>query len=352
MFKTYQKFLFKEFFKMSILLLIIFLTFYLLIDFLSKIEGIFKYNAPIVFLFSYLFWKMWVDAYQIFPFVLGLSGIISLLWLSKNNELLALLSLGFKRNEIVKEVVKNVLTFSFIGGALLNIIFPKAAYLTLYIWNYKVKHKKEQYLIFNKQIFFTGKNFYLIAKPVEPRGEFLKNIKLIFFKKNKLEKLLWAKQGIYINKKWHLYDVIIQSSSNNFAPKVFNTYIATLPFKPKTLVIVEKPLNFLSINELWERYKFLKKVNRPYVEVLAEMILKVMYLFIPFILGFLPMAKFVGNYAPKHGAKVFLKSILYFFSLLVIVLLLETLFRKGIILAGIFLGIITGINLLVYLLFF
>ena len=350
--KTHQKFLFKEFLKTSLLLLIIFVTFYLLIDFFEKIGEFFRYNASIYYFFYYTFWKMWVDAYQIFPFVEGLSGLISLLWLSKNNELLALLSLGFRRKEVVKEVVKCLLLFSLIIGGGLNFLFPRAAYLSLYTWNYKIMHKKKQYLIFNKQIFFVGKNYFLIAKPVEPKGEFLEDLKLVFLKKGKPRELLWAKQGIYVNNKWHLYKVIIQKRSNNFAPKLFSNYTADLPFKPKTLVIVEKPLNFLSFKELLERYRFLKRINRPYVEVVAEVFLKIMYLFIPFILGFLPMSVFIKEYAPKHGARAFLKSILYFFLLVVIVLLLETLFRKGIILAGILLGILIVINILVYLLFF
>jgi len=349
---TFQKYLAKEFFKTSILLVLIFTAFYVLVDFFEKLGEFVSYKRPFYYFLSYTFWRLWVDVYQIFPFVVGLAGIVTLLWISKNNELIALLSLGFKKKEVVKHLATGLLVFSVVAGVLLNIIFPKAAYLSLYTWNYQIEHKKKQYLIFNKEIFFAAPDYYLVATPMEPKGEYLKDLRVVLLKNGEPEEVIWAKQGYFIDGKWELFDVIVQKRKNSFAPRVYSLYEKPLPFKPKTLVVVEKPITFLSFKELLERYRFLKKVKRDCSQVVAEMVLKFFYLFVPFILGFFPMKRYLDLYSPKQGGRAFLEGIFWFFSLLLVYLLLQVLFRKGILLAGVLIGVWIALNLLTYLLFF
>ena len=351
--KTYQKYIIKELFKISLFLLCLFSAFYVMIDFFEKLGDFLKYKKPIYLFIIYIFWKLWVILYQIYPFVLALSALVTVFLLSKNNELIAFLSLGFRKREISRVFGSGLLILSLLGGIVLNVIFPKAAYKSLYTWNYKIRHYKKQYLIFNKQIFFVGPDYYLIARPLEPKGEYLGDIKLVFVKGEEPSKIIWARQGYYIGKhKWKLLNVSIQKKENMFKPQIYSVWEGNLPFIPRTLVVVEKPIEFLSFKGLLERYKFLKKVHRPYIQVLAEMILKVYYVFAGFIIGFFPVYIFLREYAPKRKGTIFLRSIMHFFMLLVLFLLLETLFRKGIIFAGIGIGMWIIANLLIYILFF
>jgi lipopolysaccharide export system permease protein len=333
-FRTYQKYLLQDLFKINLLLLFIFIVVCILIDIFERLGSFLKFKKPFYLFLTYIFWKIGVHIYEIFPFVSGLAGILVLLWLSRNNELVAFLSLGFSKKELLKELGKGILLISFLAGVVLNIIFPKAAYFTLYTWDYKIKETKKQYLIFNTQIFFAGANYYLVAQPLEPKGEYLKDILIVFLKKDEPEKVIWAEEAYYINKKWDLKDVVIQKKENNFAPEIFEDLRIKLPFKPNTLVIVEKPIKFLSFPELIERFKFLKRVGRPYNEVLAEIFLKIIYLFLPFILSFFPMWIYLENYAPRKTMNPFIKGIVLFFIFLLCFLLLQTLLRKGILVAG------------------
>lgn len=350
--KIYKKYLLADLLKINLLLLFIFSTFYFLIDFFDKLGEFFSYKKPFFYFLTYIFWKMWVNLYQFFPFVCGFSGIILLLWLARTGELIAFLSLGFSKRELISFIAAGILLFSLLGAIILNIIFPKAAYLTLYTWDHKIAERKEQFLIFDKQIFLKGPDFYLVAKPLEPKGEYLQDI-LIVFLNNQEEprEIIWANEGYYKGSKWFLKDVILQKRDKNFSPDFLEKFETPLFLKPGTLVMVEKPLSFLSFKELFERYKFLKIVERPYQDVVSEIFLKIIYLFIPFSLGFFPLIIFLNNYIPSQTGIPFLKSLILFFILMITYLFLQIILRKGMFWASILLFSFVLINFLGFILF-
>ncbi|PMP69239.1 MAG: hypothetical protein C0190_00045 [Thermodesulfobacterium geofontis] len=348
--RIYKKYLLADLIKVNLLLLFIFSVFYFLVDFFEKLGSFLSFKKPFYLFLAYVFWKSLANFYEFFPFVCGLSGILLLFWLTRTGELLAFFSLGFSKKEIISLIGKGIFFFALMGGLAISIIFPKAAFLSLYTWDYKIAEKREYYLIFNEQIFLRGSDFYLIAKPLEPKGEYLQDILVVFVNKEEPKKVIWAKEGYYKSKKWILKEVIIQEDTKNFSPEFFENLEADLPLKPETLVVVEKPLKFLSMKELFERYKFLKMVNRPYEEVLAEIFLKVIYIFIPLFLGLFPMVIFVKNYAPSQVIEPFLKSLIWYFILLIFYLFLQALIRKGIFVASILLFLSIVISFFSFLL--
>ncbi len=346
--RLFQKYLFTDLLKVTFLLLLIFSSFYILIDFFEKLGNFLRFHKPFYLFLYYIFWKFWIDLYQVYPFVIGLSGIFCLLWLNRTNELLGFLSLGFSKKEILREFGKNILIISLLGGLILILIFPKAAFMSLYIWNNKIEAKKKQFLIFDKDIFFPGKNYYLIAKPLEPKGEYLKDIILVFLdKEDKPKEIWWIGKGYYYNHKWHLSNVIIQKKNKDFKPEIFAKLKKRFSFRPSTLVIVEKPLEFLSFSELIKRYKFLKKIKRPYNEIIGELFLRIFYIFLPFFLAILPIYVYLEDFAPSKMFSCFRKSFIVYFLFLCLFLLLETYLRKGYLLAGVIL-ILWGIGIFLF----
>lgn len=348
--KVYKKYLLADLIKINLLLLFIFLSFYFLVDFFEKLGEFLSFKKPLYLFLTYIFWKSLANLYEIFPYVCGLSGILLLLWFTRTRELLAFFSLGFSKGEIIGLIGKGIFFFALIGGIIINNIFPKAAFLSLYTWDYRIAEKREQYLIFNEQIFIRSSDFYLIAKPLEPKGEYLQDILIVFVNKEEPKKIIWAKEGFYKSGKWFLKEVIIQEDIKIFSPEFFKNLEADFSLKPEILVVVEKPLKFLSMEELLKRYKFLKMVNRPYEEVLAEIFLKVIYIFIPLFLGLFPMVTFVNNYAPNQIIVPFLKSSILYFVLLTLYLFLQALLRKGIFSAGILLFLLFLISIFGFLL--
>lgn len=335
--KLYKKYVLFDLLKVNLLLWFLFFVFYFLVDFFDKLGEFLSFKKPFYLFLEYLFWKSLVNIYEFFPFACGLSGILLLLWLARTGELLAFFSLGFSKKSLISLIIIGILILGIFGGFIIIFVFPKAAFLNVYTWDFKIAERKKQYLVFKEQIFLRGLDYYLIAKPLEPKGEYLQDILIVFLENENPKNIVWAKEGYYQNNKWILKEVILQKLEDNFYPKIFKESSFKFPFKPDTLVIVEKPLKFLSIKELFKRMKYLKKVGRPYQDILAEMFLKVIYPFIPFFLSFFPCFIFLKNYIPSHIVRPFLKSLFSFFILLVIFLFLEILLRKGIIFSGLIL---------------
>jgi len=318
-------YLLKEFFKVFLLLLLVVLAFYLIIDFFEKFPAFLGAKKTFLNFFKYIFWKIQLNLSQIYPYVLALSLILFLLFLSRASELLALLSLGFKREEIFSILSKILLILSLIGALFLNILTPKAFFEAQKIWTTEIEEKKSLYLIFKGEIFFEGENFLLVARPIEPQGEYLSEVTLIYLEKKQPVKILWAKSALYNNKKWQLEEVICQEKSDDFKPRFFKSWQGDLPFKPKALVITEKPVKFLSIKELYLRLSFLKKVGRPLDEILGEFFNRVLYCLLGYLLGLPPLYLYLRYFSP-HRHKISLFAALgSFFVLASLYLFLQTL---------------------------
>jgi len=329
--KIYQQVVYKDLFKIIGLLLSIFGGFYLSLDFLDRFPPFLSFHKPLYLFIIYIFWRAWLNLYEFFPFILGLSGICLLSWWSRNRELLAFLSLGFSKKELIGGIMWCILFISLIGGVILNFVFPKAAYYSIYTWDYKIAEKKPVYTVFKEKIFFQDPQLFLIAKPLEPKGEYLKDLTVIFLKNKEPWEIIWADTAIYKDNKWYLKNVIIQKKDKNFSPKEKKEISGKFSFKPELLVIVEKSLKFLSFKELYQRYKFLKKINKPYFEVITEFFWRFLYLFIPFCLAFPSVWIYLKEFTPTQYSSAILKSLGIYFIMLIVILFLGTLLRKGVI---------------------
>jgi len=335
--KIRQKFLYQEFFRFSGLLFFLFGAFTFIIDFFERFPRFLSLKKPVILFLSYLFWKSWINFYQLFPFVLGLGALLQIFWWSRNRELIAFLSLGFSKKEVLGEFLKVYAIVSLIGGLCLTFIFPRAVFNAIYIWQYQMTGRKASYLVFKKEIFFQGKNFFLVATPLEPGGEYLKDIVIVFLKNledTSPQEIIWAEEGWYEKKDWILKKVVLQSLKKNFCPEKFNTLKIVLPFNPHTLVVMEKSLHFLSLKELYQRLIFLKKVQRPSGAVIAEIFLRFMYLFWPLCLVFYPLVYYFENFKPDHFTGEFLKSFFLFFLMAIWLMFLQTFVRKSELWAG------------------
>lgn len=328
--KTYQLYLWQELFKTGFLFVLIFAGFYLVIDFFEKLSDFLKFHKPLYLFLTYIFWKAIVNVYEIFPFACGLSVLFFLFWLSRTNELIAFLSVRISRQELFREILKGMIFLGIVGGILLNLILPRATYNALYVWEYRIEGKKAQHLVFGDQIFFTGENFYLLARPLEPKGEYLSDLTLVFFSSEGVERIIWAKRGYYVKKRWTLEEVVLQDKKDQYSPKIWQNLEYQFPLSPRILSIVEKPIHFLSFAELLKRLKFLKKTGQPYKEVMVELYLKCYYLFVPFLLSVFSVFVYLKMFVPKGWQRGAFYSFTIFMSLLLVFITLQGFLRKGV----------------------
>ncbi|MFN4132432.1 MAG: LptF/LptG family permease, partial [Caldimicrobium sp.] len=152
---------------------------------------------------------------------------------------------------------------------------------------------------------------------------------LLYIENNQPQKVVWAKKALYLGKEiWRLEEAIFQEKETNFQPKFFNQWEGSLSIKPKTFVIVEKSVKFASFKELYQRYLFLKKIQKPYTEVLAEGLNRLFYLFIGIILGLFPLSFYLKKYTPTKYSIAFLQSLFIFFALSTLFVAFQTLIQR------------------------
>ncbi|MCX7872919.1 MAG: LptF/LptG family permease [Caldimicrobium sp.] len=319
-----NRFLFREACKTFLLLLLFFLVFNVVIDFFEKLPSFLTYKKPFFYFLTYLFWKIQLNLFQIYPYAIGLSVLVSLILLSRTYELLGLISLGIQPKEIFKKLAHFLLIFTLGGTLALILLSPKAYFEAQKTWDILIEEKKAHHLIFKGEFFFEGENFFLIAKPLEPKGEFLADLTLIYIYENRPTKILWAEYALYQGKTWLLEKVVQQDIKEDFKPRFSENWSGELPFKPKTFVLVEKPIRYLSLKELYQRWLFLKRTNKPQKEVLTEFLNRLFYLFSGYILGLYPLYLYLKSYAPHQFQSTIIKSFVSFFILTFLYLFLQT----------------------------
>lgn len=325
MFKVWIIYLYRETLKNFLFVILLFLSFLLVIEVFEKLSAFLVTNKPFFYFIKYLFWKTIVNIYYVYPYALILSFILTLFLLGRSAELLALLTLGFKREEIYRKIILLLFLLSLLGEIVLNLLVPGAYFSAQKTWNAEIEERKSLYLIFRDELFFEGDGFFLVGRPLEPKGEYLSEMVVVFFNRDmQVERVLWAGSGIHREGRWVLKEVTLQRGETNFRPELYQQLESELPFSPQMLVLVEKPVRFLSIGELYRRYEFLKLAEKPMQEIWSELLNRALNLSSGLLLGVFPLYLFFLIFSPRRLKISLITSLLSFLLLTGLFLFIQT----------------------------
>lgn len=325
MFNVWLTYLYKEILKNLVFIFLLFFSFLVVIEVFEKFSAFLITNKSFYYFVKFLFWKMIVNVFYFYPYALILSFILTLFLFARSAELLALLTLGFRREEIFRKIFLLLAILSILGEIFLTLVVPRAFFLAQITWISEIEEKKTLHLIFKDELFFEGDKFLLIGRPLEPKGEYLSEIVVVFFgEESTVERVLWAGTGMYREGKWLLREVTIQRRETDFDPEIYRNLEQELPFNPQMLVLVEKPVRFLSFGELYRRYEFLKLTERPLQEIWAELFNRVLNILSGLFIGVLPLYLFLFIYSPRRLKLSLLTSLLSFLTLVGLFLFLQT----------------------------
>jgi len=254
---------------------------YLLVEFFERLEDLLSAGAHLRLLFLYLLYRFPEILFQVWPAVAALAALASLAFLSRGNELLALRSLGFSPWRLVKPYLAALLLLSFAVSGLLALTLPEGTYRALYTWEVRVKRAKPATLLASGRFFFSGPDFLLWARPLEPKGEWLADLLLIRKEKNRPVAYLYARRARFLRgKKWRLEEGLLAKAPGDFAPERFRSRTLDLGFSPEVLLSVRRPLKALSLRELISRYRFLRASGLSPAAPLTEILYRLSYPFL------------------------------------------------------------------------
>lgn len=327
--KVSTKFLFKEFLKINFFILSITFIFFNVIDFFERYSTFSVSKKPFIIFLEYLLWKDIVNLYQVFPYLLAFSIILTMFYLTRTKELLALLSLGYSRRNMSKILFLSAFLINFFLGILLNYISPLAFQNAVDVWERKVLGKKKELVFLKNKLFFEGENYFLIAHPLEPNAEYLGDVLYLTIGQNgEIEEVIWAGTMLYSNGSWLLEKLIVQKRTENFTPKKLEKQERYLPFSPSTLVVTEKTLKFLTIEELYQRLQFLSKIGKSTKEVKLEFLFRFYYLFAGFFISLWCIYIYLQTYSPVNQTKAIALSLIgYVFISLINLMIFSFIFK-------------------------
>ncbi len=268
--------------------------------------------------------------------------MIGLFFMERRREILAFFSLGFTKEEILRELNFYGLCLSLLVWIFYLLCFPLSIYNMITTWENEILKNKKNFTLYNGKVFLKGKNFIFVGKPVDESFRYFRDVFLVVLKKASYkgnqskeevfkvpEKLVLAKKMIIQEEKWIFYEGISESLNKNFFPERFKVLEYPIGLSPFSIRAVEKSLKMLSIPELLERYKFLKETGFSTKEVLIEAALRGIYFFIPFLI-FLPVSYLIfGEYNPSNLEIRYLRGLAGYFFMSFLVLLLQNFINRG-----------------------
>jgi lipopolysaccharide export system permease protein len=293
--KVLTKYISKEFIKLQIFCQIIFISLYLIIDFVYKIDNFLEANAASLdVIFPYFIYKVPSILVQVIP-VATLISVIALFRIMKNNrEIMALRACGINVNSLSQTVIIISLFISIFTFVFSETVVPYTSSKGNEILNIKVNKEDPGQFYGSDQIWLksTETNAIYWIKHFDGTKKIMEGLTLHFFDNDfKLIRRIEAKRGTWTDGKWRLEDGIIQEiqEDGDYRPTAFDQRSGDLPETPETLAkrIDIKDTDEMSYSQLKEYAEMVKNDGYNNASYLVSMGVKTALPFLCLILTLL-----------------------------------------------------------------
>jgi lipopolysaccharide export system permease protein len=242
----------KEFLRFLAIIVISFVSLYLIIDFFEKIRMFLSNQANIYQMVSFFFCSMPMIIWQILPASVLMAALIAFGSLSRHSEIIAMKACGVSLYRTAAPIIV-------IAVLICGLSFIISEFVTPYT-NQKANHIKlveiQKHVMAGafreNQIWYRGKEGIYNFKVFDRRTSSLQGI-TIYYVDNKLHlvKRVDAERGEWRSGKWIFYNVIATS----FTPETFPE-LQAIPYQVMSLP--EHPDNFLGIQKDAENMGYLE----------------------------------------------------------------------------------------------
>ncbi len=250
--KILNRYLFRHYFVFLLIILPSIICLYLLIELFQKIDNIIEAHVSVSLVAAYFFLKIPQIVVLLWPLACLLAGLLTVIVLSRKNEILALRASGVT----LKQFLSPLLISGFLVSLLLVIIqgffVPKANLISRHIWVNKIIKEHPKGIMAGNFLFFHGLDSIWITRLVNHKATRLKDIKILQYnRKFKTKSFLVAKKAEYIDHKWFFSSVIWQRLVNNkWQTSFLKGLELSLPERPKDLASVTIPPNMMNALDL------------------------------------------------------------------------------------------------------
>lgn len=228
----------KEFLKMSLLCLGIFVFIYLLVDVMEKLDDFGAAGVAPGLTVWFFIYSIPAIIKQMIPVAVLMGTQLTFGFFSRNNQLIAFKSSGVNMLRLALPIILLSTTATLFILILGEILVPFTNSRAFEIWNVQVKKKEPRAILLQEKIWYKGDNTIYTFNNFNFKEQSAEGTILYFFDSNfRLTTRLDAEKVIWEKGQW----TFINGLSQSFHPP--GSY-ASHPFTRKTLVLPETPDDF------------------------------------------------------------------------------------------------------------
>ena len=233
------KYLCKEFFKLLALCQTAFVSIYLIIDFLQKIDNFIKANAPQGVMLEYFLCKIPYIAVQVVPVAALIAVIIMVSSMRKANEITAVKACGMSIFRLCLPVVVASMALSITVFLFSELVVPHASSRSQGIWNGVVKKHRQGRFYGRDHIWHKGDSSIYWIRHFDGKRMVMEGPTFYFFDDSFcLTKRIQGKRAVWTGESWRIEEGVIQIASGGGSYDLSR-------FKEMDLWLPERPEDFL-----------------------------------------------------------------------------------------------------------
>ena len=201
--KTLPKYLTKEFFKLLFLCLIIFISIYLIIDFVLKLDNFIKARAQTSIVLDYYISITPLVITQMLPVATLISVIIMFSLLKKRNELMAMKASGLNIFRVTQPIFVSAILLGMTLFLLSEIVVPYTALKTNEIWDIEVDKRDPTQFHGISQKWYKGSNAIYWMRRFDYANQSMESPTFYFFDDSfRLIKRIDGQRAVWEHGRW------------------------------------------------------------------------------------------------------------------------------------------------------
>lgn len=256
-----DKYIAREIIKYLFTVLIAVVGVYLAVDFFQKIDNFMWADIPLSRMVTFFVLNIPLIISQIMPVSILLGVVIAFGLMNKNNEIIALKSGGVSVYYLLRPVLVIGIVCSIFQFLLSEAIVPVTISKANMIWFKEVK-KKTLLSFKQSNIWIKGNRSIFYINYYNPKKNMISGVSLNYFDNEfRLIKRVDAKEGIYKEGKWILYDLmeqVLDGTDQGYRVSFYDEQVAQVDFVPQDLKHFVKKSEEMSVTEL---FKYIQDVE-------------------------------------------------------------------------------------------
>ncbi len=276
----------KEFSKLFILVLALFTSLFLIVEFFERIRMFLSNNASFMQILRYFFFMIPMMVSQVLPATSLLAALVTFSTLARNSEVLAMKANGISlyRTSLPVFIASLLICIlAFLNSELVTPYSNQKADNIVYV---EVQKREPLGSFKQNQLWYRGQSGIYNFRFFDPKTNIIQGITINYLDKNfKLTARIDAEKAEWKDNKWVFYNVMITHFGGEFpSPEWAASRVIDLPETPADFTIVQKEAEKMGFVELRNYIRKLESEGYDATRYLTDMHGKIAFNLVIFIL--------------------------------------------------------------------